>query len=284
MHKPSFQFYPGDWLRDPGVRRLSPREKGVYLELLILMFESGGQTNKMSLNELMNSVNFRLEENEIGANNEETCSVDVVFARVIDRLLECGVIHKSSNGGYFNKRMLRDLDVDTSLSEKRAEAGRLGSEKRWQNHDKAKWQNDGKPIANQNGKPIANGWQNKMANDSYSSSTSTSIINTLSNAPARECVDDPDGIIVPKNMPVSPQNAVEMCLGAGIPDDFVVKAYNEAYCVGFKDRGNPIMSWKQYVANYWNAHRNAQERRRKSYTPERPKDQYPNDRAEIPSL
>lgn len=270
MHKPSFQFYTGDWLKDPGVRRLSPREKGVYIELLILMFDSGGYTQKMTETELMQALNFRAEDGE-----ETKGKVDSIFHKVMERLKECKVIYQTEDGRLYNKRILRDMEEKEEISKKRSEAGKIGNQKRWGENRKCDTVCDDFAIAN----------ESHGATEKNRLSTSTSIsLNTLSNAPARECEDDPDGIIVPKNMPVSPQNAVDMCLGAGIPDDFVIKAYNEAYAVGFKDRGNPIMSWKQYVTNYWNAHRNAQERRRKSYTPERPTDQYPNDRAEIPSL
>lgn len=37
---PSFQFYPGDWRKDPGVQALSFHDRGVWFELLLIMHES----------------------------------------------------------------------------------------------------------------------------------------------------------------------------------------------------------------------------------------------------
>lgn len=37
---PAFQFYTGDWLKDPGVRALSPLERGIWFDMLCFMHES----------------------------------------------------------------------------------------------------------------------------------------------------------------------------------------------------------------------------------------------------
>ncbi|MDE1871829.1 MAG: hypothetical protein KGI06_06350, partial [Candidatus Micrarchaeota archaeon] len=37
---PAFQFYPGDWRKDPAVQALSFEERGIWVELLCLMHES----------------------------------------------------------------------------------------------------------------------------------------------------------------------------------------------------------------------------------------------------
>lgn len=37
--KPSFQFYPGDWLKDPALRMCSPAARGVWMDLLCLLHE-----------------------------------------------------------------------------------------------------------------------------------------------------------------------------------------------------------------------------------------------------
>lgn len=36
---PAFQFYPGDWIKDPNLRRCSHAAKGVWIDVLCLMFE-----------------------------------------------------------------------------------------------------------------------------------------------------------------------------------------------------------------------------------------------------
>jgi hypothetical protein len=38
---PAFQFYPGDWMKDPKVSMLSPAARGVWIDLICAMHEAG---------------------------------------------------------------------------------------------------------------------------------------------------------------------------------------------------------------------------------------------------
>lgn len=40
MKAPAFQFYPGDWLKDPAVTLCQPATRGVWMDLLCRMYES----------------------------------------------------------------------------------------------------------------------------------------------------------------------------------------------------------------------------------------------------
>lgn len=40
MKLPSMQFYTGDWLKDPSIRRLSPAARGLWFDMLCFMWES----------------------------------------------------------------------------------------------------------------------------------------------------------------------------------------------------------------------------------------------------
>lgn len=235
--KPAFLFYPGDWLRDPGVRILSPREKGVYIELLIYLFDSGGYVSK-SEKDLMHALNFRVED------GEESKSVDDTFHGVIERLLEAKVIRRTDDGRLYNSRILRDMEEKNDISQKRSEAGKAGNQKRWGENrtcDDLRSQTNRKNIANESQTSETCDGE-KIANDRYSFSSSVSNnINTLSNAHARE-----------NHLPTSETEAVEMCAGIGVPDDFITsKAYPRAVAVGFVDRGSRIVNWPQWVKNYW---------------------------------
>ena len=44
--KPSMQWYPGDWLKDPCVGQCSPQTRGVWVDMLSLMHENG-RTGKL---------------------------------------------------------------------------------------------------------------------------------------------------------------------------------------------------------------------------------------------
>ena len=37
---PAFQFYPGDWLRDPGIRACPLTSRGLWIEMICLMSDS----------------------------------------------------------------------------------------------------------------------------------------------------------------------------------------------------------------------------------------------------
>ena len=39
--RPSFQFYPGDWLKDPSLRSCSPATRGIWIDLLCAIHEIG---------------------------------------------------------------------------------------------------------------------------------------------------------------------------------------------------------------------------------------------------
>src|SRR5688500_14639992 len=41
MKAPAFQFYPGDWLKDPQLSMCSPASRGVWMDLLCAMHELG---------------------------------------------------------------------------------------------------------------------------------------------------------------------------------------------------------------------------------------------------
>jgi hypothetical protein len=41
MKLPSFQFYPGDWMKDPALRSVSLEARGLWIDMLCLLFESG---------------------------------------------------------------------------------------------------------------------------------------------------------------------------------------------------------------------------------------------------
>ena len=274
MKRPAFLFYPGDWLRDPGVRLLSPREKGVYIEMLIFLFDSGGYID-LSVNDLMHALNFRTEE------HEETSSVDV-FSAVLDKLLKCGVVRRTEDGRLYNKRILCDLEDREEVSQKRSEAGKLGAQR--------KWQKDGKC----HNKDMANGWQNdgkvsevcqenEMAKDGYSISSSISVSD--SNLKEKNYKKEKPRNLSQGTMPTNEQEAVDFCAGTGVPEDFIRKhAWPNALVNGFKTSGgNPIAHWPQYCVTYYANWNNKRQMEKQGAKPER-KLQYESDRIHLKSL
>ena len=111
---PSIQFYPGDWRKDPGVQALNFFDRGVWFELLLLMFESeprgyltlnGHPIPDPALARLLGLSVARLRKS-------------------IETLLAFGVASRDEQGRLYSRRMVRD----ESFKEQRRQWGDLGAE------------------------------------------------------------------------------------------------------------------------------------------------------------
>ncbi len=98
---PAFQFYPGDWLKDPAIRACSLAERGLCLEIILIMFESPRRgyllvgDHPPALRELARMVGTSAKQCESllrGLENKKVFSRD-----------EQGVL--------FSRRMLRDEEM-----------------------------------------------------------------------------------------------------------------------------------------------------------------------------
>ena len=151
--QPSFQFYPGDWKRDAGVQSLSFEERGVWFEMMLLMFESAergklvfGSGTPMPEDAVARSLGLDRQR----------------YVQILRKLLDYGVASKDEKTGIiYCRRMVRDAE----LSRKRAECGKLGGNPNLLN------QNSSKREAN----PNQNGKQNPTPSSSYSSSNKEKI-------------------------------------------------------------------------------------------------------------
>ncbi len=62
MNRPSFQFYPADWLGNSNLRRCTHAEKGVWLDVMCLMHDSGKYgLLRWSLDEIARAVGCQVE-------------------------------------------------------------------------------------------------------------------------------------------------------------------------------------------------------------------------------
>lgn len=111
---PSFQFYPGDWKRDAGVQALSYEERGIWFELMLMMFESPER------GKLIFRTGTPIPEDAVArALGLDKQKVN----QILSKLLEYGVASKDEETGIiYCRRMVRDAE----LSQKRAEAGKMG--------------------------------------------------------------------------------------------------------------------------------------------------------------
>ncbi len=109
--RPSLQFYPSDWLRDPGLRSCSLTARGLWIDSISFMHE-GEPYGHLTLNghDIEPATLARMVGSPLR---------DVQHALV--ELETAGVFSRTEKGTIFSRRMVRDEAVRV----KRAEGGRL---------------------------------------------------------------------------------------------------------------------------------------------------------------
>ncbi|HSZ03541.1 MAG TPA: hypothetical protein VK788_28855 [Terriglobales bacterium] len=107
---PAFMFYPGDWQKDPCLRRCSKAAKGVWMDMLCLLFEcpvrgvfvdSSGKP--WSDEEIAEAIG-----GDIGTNLGH-----------IAELVSKGVAQRDTRGAIFSRRMVRDEQTRRSATERK---------------------------------------------------------------------------------------------------------------------------------------------------------------------
>lgn len=112
VKRPSFQFYPSDWLRDTALRSCSTGARGLWIDMICYMHE-GNPYGHMKVGEKV------ILANNLARMVGET--LDVVEGWLAE-LKEAGVYDLTPDGVIFSRRMIRD----ENLRKIRASGGKLG--------------------------------------------------------------------------------------------------------------------------------------------------------------
>ena len=112
MKRPSFQFYPSDWLRDTALRSCSPSARGLWIDMICFMHEGNPYGHLKVGNKVILPPNLA---SMVGATLVEV-------EGWLYELHQAGVYELAEDGEIYSKRMVRD----ESLRNKRAEGGKLG--------------------------------------------------------------------------------------------------------------------------------------------------------------
>ncbi|MFA7177770.1 MAG: hypothetical protein WC114_11015 [Smithellaceae bacterium] len=148
---PAFQFYPGDWMKDPDLRRCSCFARGLLMDLLCLCFESS--VRGVLCNQ--DGSPWSVDDIQRAAGVIESD----VFYSALAELETKNVLSRDGNGCLVSRRMVRD----EHLRQIRAECGSKGGSKTG-----SKQQANSKQKGQQKGPPSS----------SSSSSSSSSVIDT----------------------------------------------------------------------------------------------------------
>lgn len=112
MKNPSFQFYPGDYLRDPAVRSVSLAARGLWIDLLCMMH----QAPRRGYLEIQQGVP------PTGEQIARMCGASAREIRALLAELRNASVFSEEGGVIFSRRMIRD----EALLVIRRTAGRLG--------------------------------------------------------------------------------------------------------------------------------------------------------------
>jgi len=112
MKRPSFQFYPSDWLRDTALRSCSTGARGLWIDMICFMHEGNPYGHLKVGNKVILPANLA---SMVGATLHEV-------EGWLEELRQAGVYELAETGEIFSKRMVRD----ELLRNKRAEGGKLG--------------------------------------------------------------------------------------------------------------------------------------------------------------
>lgn len=112
MKPPSFQFYPGDHLRDPAIRGLSLAARGLWIDMLCLMHQS----DRRGYLEFKGGGPIQPDRLAIMVGGEVNQVVNL-----LDEMRLTGVFSED-NGTIYSRRMVKD----EKLSQIRRESGKQG--------------------------------------------------------------------------------------------------------------------------------------------------------------
>lgn len=112
MKRPSFQFYPGDWLNDAALRLCSVPARGLWIEMMCLMHQ-GSEYGYLKVNHKV--ILIPNLARMVGATLPEV-------EGWVSELELAGVFSKDASGCVFSRRMIKD----EKLRNVRASGGKLG--------------------------------------------------------------------------------------------------------------------------------------------------------------
>jgi hypothetical protein len=225
MKLPSFQFYPGDWQKDPALRSVSHAAKGLWVDMLCLMFESERrgylQINGKapSLDQLARMVNSSSE----------------VVAQLLSELRNAAVFSESAHNIIFSRRMVKDAQIRSV----RSKCGKLGGNPAFEQGKSNPYYKKDKQNDNQ-GHKLPD--KQKITPSSSSSSSSSDIRESTHTPPAGSLLANKFAV------PATEKEAVEWAAAAGVPPDFAKSLYHQCEGRGWVDgSGAKIQMWSSYA-------------------------------------
>lgn len=101
MKRPSFQFYPGDWMHDTALRSCSLEARGLWIDMLCLMHQ-GQPYGHLTVGQ--KRIELPVLARMVGA-------TDKAVKKSLAELEDAGVFTRTSAGIIYSRRMVRDEEI-----------------------------------------------------------------------------------------------------------------------------------------------------------------------------
>lgn len=170
VKRPSFQFYPADWRKDPALAACSLAARGLWMELLCIAHESE-RYGFLSIN------GKPMTPAQLARIVGETPALVTKLLREIE---EAGVLSRSEDGVIFSRRMVRDEElrnIRAANGVKGAEHGKKGA---------SHGVKGGRPVKASTGEITPLETPQDVQKEPPPSSSSSSSINSVAEATAAE--------------------------------------------------------------------------------------------------
>lgn len=131
---PAFQFYPGDWMKDPSLRSCSYAARGLWTDMLCLMFE----------NDRRGYLQLNGKPVSTAALARMTGGAEDDVSRLLQELESSGVFSRTAHGMIYSRRQVRDEEK----RQKCVEAGKLGGNPTLKGQSKGAPKGDSKGQSN----------------------------------------------------------------------------------------------------------------------------------------
>jgi len=118
MKRPAFQFYPSDWMNEPGLRISSLDARGLWIDLMCIMHK-GEPYGHLTVRLEGTDTPMPLDAAQIARIEGET---PATITKLLAELKRNGVSSQTAAGVYYSRRMVRDEVARNA----RAECGKLG--------------------------------------------------------------------------------------------------------------------------------------------------------------
>jgi len=121
--RPSFQFYPKDFLSDTDTMAMPNEAIGIYFKLLCYDWVNDGIHNNDK--KIMRIVNF--EWHDFNGNERDIEDYNIILSHIHSKF----IAHPSKEGFLTNPRLQKEREKQKDFIQKKINAGKEGASKRW---------------------------------------------------------------------------------------------------------------------------------------------------------